>query len=169
MTTPPVASAPVPPPPDYAPTVGLVTTWWTNPVRATAQTLAAAPTASDIADARKERAKAKTEKRAEAGTRHVRARRWLLINALSASGGYALGLVQWCAHLPRPVVAFAMAGVYAFELFKIRRREDGFVNLSQARGTPAFWLMVAVRVPFASGLAALLGLAPLFALTDHVF
>lgn len=172
MTTPPAApAAPTPPPPpNYPPTAGLVTTWWQQPVQYTAQTLINAPTAAQVAAAKQAKTAAKAANGGGgAGDRHLRVRRWLLVNALSASVGYGLHLVQLFAHWPRPVTCLALAGVYAFELLKLRRQPDGsFVALSQVRGAPAFWLLVAVRVPVASALAALLGFAPLLALTTHI-
>lgn len=169
MTTPPPAPVPpLPPPPNHAPVVGLPTTWWTQPVQHTAHTIVNAPTPAQIAAARQAKAKAKAGQRGDTGDRHLRVRRWLLVNAISASAGYAVHLVQVFAHWPRPVTAGALAVAYGVELLKFRRRPDGgFIAVSQVRGAPAFWLLVLVRVPVASALTVLLGLAPLLALTTH--
>ena len=93
-----------------------------------------------------------------------RFRRWVVLTGLSASVGYGLGFVQIAARLPLTEGAAALGGCWWFDLFM---RRWGRIRVSQVRGAFPLALLVIVRIPVASALVALLGLAPLLALTNH--
>jgi len=92
------------------------------------------------------------------GERARRFRRWCTLTALSASAGYTVGLVQLVTHLPYPVALLATAGTWALDL---RVRGWGHVRVSAVRGFGALAVLVFVRIPFGSALAAVLGLGRL--------
>ncbi|MQS14502.1 hypothetical protein F7Q99_20090 [Streptomyces kaniharaensis] len=93
--------------------------------------------------------------------RTKRFRRWCILTTLSASAGYAVHLPQALAHLPLPVGIGALSLAWAFDL---KMRGWGHIRVTQVRG-PAVLYLCLVRVPVASALVAVLGLAPLLALT----
>lgn len=117
--------------------------------------LADAPTPKQQAKAKKARKKASA---AAVSDRPQRFRRWLLLTAVSASLGYALHLVQVLAALPYPVaIASALLGAVLDQ----HLRGWGRVRVSQVRGFVPVLLLVVVRVPLASALAAILHLTPI--------
>jgi len=93
-----------------------------------------------------------------------RFRRWVVLTGLSASVGYGLGFVQIAARLPLTEGAAALGGCWWLDLYV---RRWGRVRVSQVRGAFPLALLVVTRIPVASALTALLGLAPLLALTNH--
>ncbi|PBC80133.1 hypothetical protein BX265_4969 [Streptomyces sp. TLI_235] len=209
-----------PPPPDYAPTVGLNTTWWTTasdalwtPERMTAAEAAHARLAAamddlsrnitetpaqraqrlrDEDDARREargetpsqrRRRHRAEDRYRRGAaqraatrlwktdpaeRARRFRRWCLLTALSASAGYAAGLVQWLSTAPPTVIAFlGLPATYWLDL-KMRGGWYGAARLSGMHGWRPICAVLATRIPFASVLASVLRLDSLLAATGHL-
>ena len=93
-----------------------------------------------------------------------RFRRWVALTALSASVGYGLHVVQTAARLPPTEAGAALGGSWILDLWL---RRWGKVRVSRVRGMFPLALLVIVRIPVASVLVALLGLAPLLALTNH--
>ncbi|QMU78870.1 hypothetical protein GXW83_27390 [Streptacidiphilus sp. PB12-B1b] len=93
-----------------------------------------------------------------------RFRRWVILTGLSASVGYSVHLVQATAR-QSPTVGGALLG--GFWLLDLYIRRWGRVRVSQVRGAFPLALLIIVRIPVASALVALLGLAPLLALTGH--
>jgi hypothetical protein len=93
--------------------------------------------------------------------RTKRFRRWCILTFVSASAGYAVHLPQALAHLPFSVGLGALGLAWAFDL---KMRGWGHVRVTQVRG-PAVLYLCLVRVPVSSALIAVLGLAPLLALT----
>jgi len=93
-----------------------------------------------------------------------RFRRWVVLTALSASAGYACDLVQIAARLPLTEGAVALGAGWWFDLWM---RRWGRTRVSQVRGAFPLALLLVVRIPVASALVAVLGLAPLLALTNH--
>jgi hypothetical protein len=94
-----------------------------------------------------------------------RFRRWCVLTALSASAGYGMGAVQFVSHLPYGVEVGALCFGWVLDLWL---RGNGRVRVSGARGPAAIGLLVLVRIPFASALAAACHLAPLLAATGHL-
>ncbi|MQS18091.1 hypothetical protein F7Q99_39370 [Streptomyces kaniharaensis] len=210
-------TTPTPPPPNYAPTAGLSTTWWSQTTAAvwTPENLAAADRAQQRTveaidrvglyitetpeerrsrqrqedDARREaegetpreraqRHRAEDRKRQHLAQRlatlpwrheHTerarRFRRWCTLTALSASAGFAVGLVQWAASLPLAVGIGTWAGAYVLDL---KVRGWGRTPVSQVRGPGRVVVLVLARVPVASALAAVCHLSPLLAATGHL-
>ncbi|MGW3072350.1 hypothetical protein [Kitasatospora sp. NPDC001132] len=95
--------------------------------------------------------------------RRKRFRRWCILTAASAAGGYLLHLPQLLTAVPLPVGVGALILGWAFDR---KMRGGGHVRVTQVRG-PAVLYLCLVRVPLASALIAVLGLTPLFALTHH--
>ncbi len=93
-----------------------------------------------------------------------RFRRWVVLTGLSASAGYSLHVVQAATRLPPTVAGAALGGSWLLDLWM---RRWGKVRVSQVRGLFPLALLIIIRMPFASVLVALLGLAPLLALTGH--
>ncbi|MFJ9448184.1 hypothetical protein ACIRRH_41170 [Kitasatospora sp. NPDC101235] len=91
-----------------------------------------------------------------------RFRRWCILTAASAAAGYLLHLPQILTGLPLPV---GVGAVFLGWVLDLKMRGGGHVRVTQVRG-PAVLYLCAVRVPLASALLALLGLTPLFALTN---
>jgi hypothetical protein len=116
------------------------------------------------ADRRQREHRASMLMRVHHAERVRRFRRWVVLTGLSASLGYGFGAVQAATHLP-PTVGGGALGV--FWLIDLRTRAWGKVRVSQVRGAFPLALLVILRVPVASALCALLGLAPLLALTNH--
>ncbi|WP_369183770.1 hypothetical protein [Streptomyces sp. Y1] len=208
MTTP-------PPPPNYAPTAGLNTTWW-DQASATVWTPGRIASAEDTARAtvkaldhlsrtitetpedrrrrlreeddqrhaaagetpRQRAARHRAEDRArqrrasmlhrvDSGERARRFRRWITLTALSAGTGYSVGLVQWTDAQGIGAYAVLAAG-WALDL-RIRRDAHGHLTrVSEVRGAVRLPLLVLVRVPVASALAAACHLAPLLAATGRL-
>ena len=93
-----------------------------------------------------------------------RFRRWVVLTGLSASAGYAVHVVQIAARLPPTVAGAALGGSWLLDLWL---RRWGRIRVSQVRGAFPLALLILIRMPLASVLVALLGLAPLLALTNH--
>jgi hypothetical protein len=95
-----------------------------------------------------------------------RFRRWVVLTGLSASAGYAVGLVQDATGLPLDVGVAALGACWWFDLYM---RRWGRTRVSQVRGLFPLVLLVVVRIPVASVLASLLGLNQLLALSGQLF
>ena len=93
-----------------------------------------------------------------------RFRRWVVLTGLSASVGYGLHVVQGATTLPPTVAGAALGCSWLLDLWM---RRWGKVRVSQVRGLFPLALLIVIRMPLASVLVALLGLAPLLALTGH--
>ncbi|MFH8380658.1 hypothetical protein ACH4E7_06910 [Kitasatospora sp. NPDC018058] len=106
--------------------------------------------------------------------RTLRFRRWCILTTTSAVLGYQMGAVQLAAHLPLPVGVAALVGAWGLDLW-LRglnpRRDDrrGPVRVSEVRGAGALIVLVIARIPVASALVGVLGLAPLITIlsTHH--
>ncbi|MGW2539441.1 hypothetical protein ACWC5I_00835 [Kitasatospora sp. NPDC001574] len=94
-----------------------------------------------------------------------RFRRWCVLTTLSASVGFSVGLVQWIASQPLPIGIGLWAGAWIFDM---RMRGWGRTQVSQVRGPGRVTVLVLARVPVASALAAVCGLAPLLAASGHL-
>ncbi|MGI5451411.1 hypothetical protein ACQEVM_37765 [Streptomyces sp. CA-243310] len=90
-----------------------------------------------------------------------RFRRWVLLTAASASLGFAFGAVQALTVPPRPVAYAVLVGSWVLD-WRVRGR--GALRLSEVRGV-GLVIAVIVRIPFASALAVVSGLGPLFGLS----
>jgi hypothetical protein len=206
-----------PPPPKYAPTVGLHTTWWeyTSAHVWTPERIASAETGqerlveamdqlgrtiTETPDERHRRqrqedddaharagehphARIRRHRREDAGRRRraqvaaalpwrlhhaeraKRFRRWLTLTALSASVGYSVGLVQWVDSLPYWPGVGVLAAAIALDM---RIRGVAALPISQVRGLRRVSVLVLVRIPVSSALAAVCQLAPLLAATGHL-
>lgn len=226
-------STPTPPPPAYAPTAGLVTTWWTpgqqptpdakpgewwkgwkpaptvdkpepedeaeQPVtdgdatgfdlqafadrlgqlvtetpqeraeRQRAEREASFKASGETSKDRKARHKAERKEHQRLADRKARQakqrtsgrarrfRRWCILTALSASAGYAVGLVQILADGGTGVALFAAGLGWALDL---RIRGWGQTRVSEVRHPLGLAVMVVARAPLASGLAAALAIIP---------
>ncbi|WP_034090173.1 hypothetical protein [Streptacidiphilus albus] len=95
-----------------------------------------------------------------------RFRRWVVLTGLSASAGYAVGLVQDATGLPLDVGVAALGACWWFDLYM---RRWGRIRVSQVRGVFPLVLLIVVRIPVASVLASLLGLNQLLALSGQLF
>lgn len=122
-----------------------------------------------LADQHEARVRARRQRRRaarEAGPsdRTRRFRLWCLFTAISATGGYAVHLVQVLTP-GGPLVGLLVAGFgLALDLYT---RDGGRLRVSEARGW-ALALMLVLRVPVASGLAVATGIAPLLDLITHL-
>lgn len=90
-----------------------------------------------------------------------RFRRWVLLTAASAFLGFAFGAVQALTVPPRPVAYAVLVASWVLD-WRIRGR--GALRLSEVRGV-GLLIAVIVRIPFASALAVVSGLGPLFGLS----
>jgi hypothetical protein len=95
--------------------------------------------------------------------RRKRFRRWCILTAASAAAGYLMHLPQALTHVPLPV---GVGAVFLGWLLDHKLRGGGHVRVTQVRG-PAVLYLCLVRIPMASALIAVLGLTPIFALTNH--
>jgi hypothetical protein len=123
----------------------------------------------ELADRREAKAKARRQQRRAARTgdpdeRVQRFRRWAILTAISAIGGYATGLVQITTTGGPYVGALLALFGWAFDTYL---RDRGRLRVSEVRGARGLVLLVLVRIPLASGLAVACGLAPLLAATGH--
>jgi hypothetical protein len=205
----------IPPPPKYAPTTGLNTTWWTQAADTlwTSDRITAAETAQsrtiaaldrlsqtitetpaerrqrldDEEDtalaaagetprqrAQRHRARARHQQqvatrlwKTDPGHRAQRFRRWCTLTALSASVGYSVGLVQWADAQGIGAYAVLAAG-WALDLWMRRDTHGHMTRVSEVRGAVRLPVLVLVRVPVASALAAACQLAPLLAATGRL-
>jgi hypothetical protein len=195
-----------PPPPPYAPTAGLPTTWWSQPAvdraqqrtaeaverigqlitetpedrraRQHAEREAAFKAAGETPEQRKARHKAERKQAKRTAARKARKaktgdsgrarrfRRWCTLTAISASAGYAVGLVQVISP-GGPYVGLLLAGFgYALDL---RLRNWGGTRVSEVRRFIPLAALVICRVPVASGLTVALGAQSLITAVSHAF
>ncbi|MFE5582537.1 hypothetical protein [Kitasatospora sp. NPDC056531] len=106
--------------------------------------------------------------------RTQRFRRWCVLTAASAIAGYNVGAIQLAAHLPLPVGLGALIGTWWVDL-RLRglnpRRDDrrAPVRVSEVRGAGALTVLIIARIPVASAMVGVLGLAPLITIlsTHH--
>ncbi|MFD8698169.1 hypothetical protein [Kitasatospora purpeofusca] len=118
-----------------------------------------------LADRREARTRARRQRRRAARTadpseRTRRFRRWCVLTAISATGGYATGLVPLIAP-GGPFVGLLVAAFgWALDL---QVRDRGRQRVSEVTGPFPLITLVALRVPVASGLAVAAGLDRLLA------
>ncbi|WP_406090011.1 hypothetical protein [Kitasatospora purpeofusca] len=118
-----------------------------------------------LADRREARTRARRQRRRAARTagrsdRTRRFRRWCVLTAISATGGYATGLVALITP-GGPFVGLLLAAFgWALDL---QVRDRGRQRVSEVRGPWPLITLVALRVPVASGIAVALGLGPVLA------
>lgn len=103
------------------------------------------------------------------GERARRFRRWCTLTAISASAGYAVGLVQLFTTESSDLVNLLifLPATYVLD----RRIRGGWVRaerISDLRGPHAIGAVLATRIPVASVLASLLHLDGLLAATGHI-
>ncbi|MFF7453061.1 hypothetical protein [Kitasatospora sp. NPDC008115] len=114
-----------------------------------------------LADQREARTRARRQRRHAARTkgdssdRARRFRRWCVLTAISATSGYWTGLVSLAAPGGPFVGLLLAAGGWAVDL---HTRDRGRLRVSEVRGPGPLLLLIALRVPVASGLAVALGL-----------
>ncbi|MFD4394670.1 hypothetical protein [Kitasatospora sp. NPDC058478] len=121
-----------------------------------------------LADQREARTRARRERRRAArvagpSDRAKRFRRWAILTAISAVGGYVTGLVPLIT--PGGPMVGALVAALGLGL-DVRTRDMGRLRVSEVRGWPVV-LLILLRIPVASGLAVACGLAPLLAATGH--
>lgn len=97
-----------------------------------------------------------------------RFRRWCILTGLSASAGYSVGLVQWADAQGIGAYVVLAAG-WALDLWMRRDAHGHLTRVSEVRGAVRLPVLVLVRVPVASALAAACKLAPLLAMTGPLF
>ncbi|MFF2043880.1 hypothetical protein ACFVVX_26010 [Kitasatospora sp. NPDC058170] len=118
-----------------------------------------------LADQREARTRARRQRRRAARTagpsdRTRRFRRWCVLTAISATGGYATGLVSLIAP-GGPFVGLLVAAFgWALDL---QVRDRGRQRVSEVCGPWPLVTLLALRVPVASGLAVAAGIDRLFA------
>ncbi|WP_224274051.1 hypothetical protein [Streptomyces sp. LS1784] len=117
-----------------------------------------------LANQREARARARRQRlwaaRAKVGgsARYRRFRRWCTLTAISAVGGYSLGLVPLLGTGGPAVGALAAAFGWGLDL---HTRDKGRLRVSEVRGPGPLLILTVLRIPVASGLAVALGLGPL--------
>lgn len=118
-----------------------------------------------LADQREAKLRARRQHRKAAratgpSDRTRRFRRWCVLTAISAVGGYTTGLVGLIAP-GGPFVGLLLAAAgWALDL---HMRDRGRLRVSEVRRPGPLLILIAARIPVASGLAVATGLAPLFA------
>lgn len=150
----------IPPPPDYAPTVGRPTTWWTTddtPAPAVKPQPepqpAAGPDYRAIAAAIADHTR--TTLTRPASDRARRLRKWALLTACSATIGYALYLPQLLDRATLPLQIGAWLTAWGLDLWT---REWGTTRVSDITGPWPITLTILARVPLASALIAALNI-----------
>ncbi|MFJ2868818.1 hypothetical protein [Kitasatospora sp. NPDC087314] len=118
-----------------------------------------------LADQREARTRARRERRraaraASPSDRTVRFRRWAVLTAISAVGGYSTGLVSLIAPGGPYVGLLLAAAGWALDL---HTRDRGRLRVSEVRGPGPLLILITLRIPVASGLAVATGLSPLLA------
>ncbi|MGA5824259.1 hypothetical protein ACPC54_41250 [Kitasatospora sp. NPDC094028] len=116
-----------------------------------------------LADKREAAAKARRKRRRAARTagpsdRVLRFRRWCVLTAISAVGGYATGLVQITT--PGGPYVGVLLALFGWAL-DLHLRDRGRLRVSEVRGPGPLALLVLARIPVASGIAVATGAAPL--------
>ncbi|MFE4514204.1 hypothetical protein ACFRMQ_08425 [Kitasatospora sp. NPDC056783] len=110
--------------------------------------------------ARRQHRKASRAKAGSSSDRTRRFRRWCVLTAISAVGGYATGLVPLITP-GGPFVGLLLAGAgWALDL---HLRDRGRLRVSEVRRPGPLLILIAARIPVASGLAVATGIAPIFA------
>ncbi|MER5356093.1 hypothetical protein ABT093_37955 [Kitasatospora sp. NPDC002551] len=117
-----------------------------------------------LADRREAQARARRQRRRAARVagptdRTSRFRRWCTLTAISAIGGYAIGLVPLLA--PGGPWVGGLIAFFGWAL-DLLTRDLGRLRVSEVRGPAPLALLVLLRVPVASGLAVALGVGGLF-------
>ncbi|MFE6744650.1 hypothetical protein ACFVGM_02225 [Kitasatospora purpeofusca] len=118
-----------------------------------------------LADRREARTRARRQHRRAARTtgpsdRARRFRRWCVLTAISATAGYATGLVALIAP-GGPFVGLLVAAFgWALDL---QVRDRGRQRVSEVTGPFPLITLIALRVPVASGITVALGLGPVLA------
>ncbi|MER5350610.1 hypothetical protein ABT093_09790 [Kitasatospora sp. NPDC002551] len=115
-----------------------------------------------LADRREAQARARRQRRRAARVagptdRTSRFRRWCTLTAISAIGGYTIGLVPLLA--PGGPWVGGLIAFFGWAL-DLLTRDLGRLRVSEVRGPAPLALLVLLRVPVASGLAVALGLGP---------
>ncbi|MFJ5070229.1 hypothetical protein ACIQC7_27850 [Kitasatospora sp. NPDC088556] len=116
-----------------------------------------------LADQREAKQRARRERRRAArasgpSDRTRRFRKWCVLTAISAIGGYSIGLVPLLGTGGPAVGALAAAFGWGFDL---HTRDKGRLRVSEVRGSGPLLILILLRVPVASGLVVALGLGPL--------
>jgi hypothetical protein len=123
-----------------------------------------------LADRREAKVRARRRSRRAAraagpSDRVRRFRRWCVLTAISAVGGYTTGLVQLAAP-GGPYVGLLLAFLgWGLDL---HLRDRGRLRVSEVRGPGPLSLLVLARIPVASGIAVATGTAPLLSAL-HLF
>ncbi|MFD8708163.1 hypothetical protein ACFV1W_37230 [Kitasatospora sp. NPDC059648] len=118
-----------------------------------------------LADKREAATRARRERRRAAraagpSDRVRRFRRWAILTAISAVGGYATGLVQITT--PGGPMVGALLAFFGWGL-DTHLRDRGRLRVSEVRGARPLILLVLARIPVASGLTVALGLGQVLA------
>ncbi|MFE7591951.1 hypothetical protein ACFU6K_21335 [Kitasatospora sp. NPDC057512] len=119
-----------------------------------------------LADQREAKLRARRQHRkaarAKAGSsdRARRVRRWCVLTAISAIGGYSTGLIQVITPGGPYVGLLLAAGGWALDL---HLRDRGRLRVSEVRRPVPLLILIVSRVPVAAGLAVATGLGPLVA------
>ncbi|MFE6868332.1 hypothetical protein ACFVFS_17420 [Kitasatospora sp. NPDC057692] len=118
-----------------------------------------------LADRREAATRARRQRRRAARTsnpsdRARRFRRWCILTAISATGGYATGLVPLIA--PGGPFVGLLVATFGWAL-DLQVRDRGRQRVSEVTGPFPLITLVALRVPVASGIAVALGLGPAIA------
>ncbi|MFF2354927.1 hypothetical protein ACFVVL_34815 [Kitasatospora sp. NPDC058115] len=117
-----------------------------------------------LADRREARTRARRQRRRAArvagpSDRTRRFRRWCVLTAISATGGYATGFVSLIA--PGGPFVGLLVATFGWAL-DLQVRDRGRQRVSEVTGPFPLITLVALRIPVASGLAVALGLDPVF-------
>ncbi|MFE2911266.1 hypothetical protein [Kitasatospora indigofera] len=144
--------------------------------RLAAEREAAFKASGETAEQRQARHKAEAKAAKRAAARKARAkgdsgrarrfRRWCTLTALSASAGYATGLVQLIAPGGPYVGLFLATFGYGLDL---RLRGWGSTRVSEVRRPLPLAVLVVVRIPVASGLTVALGVQGLITGASSAF
>ncbi|MFG2913335.1 hypothetical protein ACGF0D_10650 [Kitasatospora sp. NPDC048298] len=117
-----------------------------------------------LADQREAKQRARRQRRRaaraqlSASTRYRRFRRWCTLTAISAVGGYSIGLVTVITPGGPWVGAILATFGHAFDLYL---RDRGRLRVTEVRGAGRLALLTVVRIPVASGLVVATGLGGL--------
>ncbi|MFB7678218.1 hypothetical protein ACFC26_43180 [Kitasatospora purpeofusca] len=115
-----------------------------------------------LADQREARTRARRQRRRAARTagpseRTRRFRRWCVLTAISATGGYATGLVSLIT--PGGPYVGLLVATFGWAL-DLQVRDRGRQRVSEVTGPWPLITLVALRIPVASGFTVALGLGP---------
>ncbi|MEU1287547.1 hypothetical protein [Kitasatospora sp. NPDC005856] len=98
--------------------------------------------------------------------RNRRFRRWCVLTAISAIGGYSIGLIPMLSAGGPAVGALAAAFGWGLDLYT---RDRGRMRVSEVSRPLPLLLLIVLRVPVASGLVVALGLGPLLSNVPALF